>query len=691
MSIPYSNYFASALCALACAPCVAHAQNPETQTVDFELTPVVVTAQRDQDGPTITQPNLRVAKERIAQTPGGVSIVDTEEIEKGRVATQADTFRYAAGVFAQPRFGAEEARLSIRGSGIQRTFHLRGIKLMQDGVPFNLPDGSVDFQSIEPLSTRYMEVYRGANALQYGSSTLGGAINYVSRTGFDASPLSLRLEAGSFDYLRSHVATGGVLENADYYASFSTFDQDGFRDHAVQEGRRFNANAGYRINSDVETRFYFSSATSDSELPGGLKKAELKHDPRDANPFNVAGDQRRDTDVTRVANRTVWRFGESRIEATAYYASFELFHPIFQVLDQDSDTVGGELRFVSEAPLAGRRNIFVAGYAPSRGELDEDRHENIGGHRGLRKDKSTQIATMNEFYVENTHYVLPRLGVVLGVQHTRATRDFNDKFATGMPDDPILRSYEKTYTGTSPKYGLLYQLAPTVQLFTNVSKSFEPPSFSEGPVAGQPNSAQKGWTYEIGTRGETEFVNWDVALYHAKLRDELLGITPGFGANSITVNVPHTIHQGIEAAVGGALGQFTWQSAALLNRFRFDDDPTFGDNTLPGIPKLLFRGEVLYRGANGLYAGPNVEWSPRTYPVDFANTLDADKYAVWGFKIGQDINKQWSWFIDARNLFDKEYAATTGVIRDAQAPVVDLAQFLPGDGRSVFVGVQWRM
>ncbi len=685
MSTPYTNYFVSALCAFVCAPCVAHAQNAESQAVDSELTPVVVTGQRDPDGPTITQPNLRVAKERIARTPGGVGVVDTEEIEKGRVATQADTFRYAAGVFAQPRFGAEEARLSIRGSGIQRTFHLRGIKLMQDGMPFNLPDGSVDFQSIEPLSTRYMEVYRGANALQYGSSTLGGAINYVSRTGFDASPLSLRLEAGSFDYLRSHVATGRVLENADYYASFSTFDQDGFRDHAVQEGRRFNGNLGYRINENAETRFYLSWATSDSELPGNLKKAELKHDPRDANPLNVTGDQRRDTDVTRVSNRTVLRFGESRIEATAYYASFELFHPIFQVLDQDSDTVGGELRFVSEAPLAGRRNIFVAGYAPSRGELDEDRHLNVGGQRGARKDKSTQIATMNEFYAENTHYVLPDLAVVLGVQHTRATRDLNDKF---IDVGTIDGSYEKTYTGTSPKYGLLYQLAPTAQLFANVSKSFEPPSFSEGLVAGQPNRAQKGWTYELGTRGETEFINWDVALYHAKLRDELLGTTPA-GFNTLTVNVPHTVHEGAEAALGGRLGQFQWQSAALLNRFRFDDDPVFGNNTLPGIPKLLFRGEVLYRGTHGLYAGPNVEWSPREYPVDMANTLEADSYAVWGFKIGQDINRQWSWFIDVRNLFDKKYAATTGVILDATG--VDQAQFLPGDGRSVFAGVQWRM
>ncbi|MFC5699415.1 hypothetical protein ACFPU0_28260 [Pseudomonas sp. GCM10022186] len=32
-------------------------------------------------------------------------------------------------VLVQPRFGAEEARLSIRGSALQRTFHGRGLLL----------------------------------------------------------------------------------------------------------------------------------------------------------------------------------------------------------------------------------------------------------------------------------------------------------------------------------------------------------------------------------------------------------------------------------------------------------------------------------------------------------------------------------------------------------------------------------
>ena len=41
---------------------------------------------------------------------------------------------------------------------------------------------------------------RGANAFDAGAVDLGGAINYVSKTGRNALPAEIRVEAGSFGY-----------------------------------------------------------------------------------------------------------------------------------------------------------------------------------------------------------------------------------------------------------------------------------------------------------------------------------------------------------------------------------------------------------------------------------------------------------------------------------------------------------
>jgi len=145
----------------------------------------------------LSLPSLDAAYERIILTPGGVDLIDAETYKSGRASTFQDMLGWSPGVFIQPRFGSEESRLSIRGSGLQRTFHLRGIKLLQDGVPINQADGGGDFQAVEPLALRYIEVFRGANALSYGSTTLGGAINFVSPSGYDAFPFQARGPPGS--------------------------------------------------------------------------------------------------------------------------------------------------------------------------------------------------------------------------------------------------------------------------------------------------------------------------------------------------------------------------------------------------------------------------------------------------------------------------------------------------------------
>ena len=126
----------------------------------------------------------------------------------------------------------------------------------------------------------------------------------------------------------------------------------------------------------------------------------------------------------------------------------------------------------------------------------------------------------------------------------------------------------------------------------------------------------------------------------------------------------------------------------MWNDFHFDGDPTFGDNQLAGIPEHYYRAELLYEHPCGFYAGPNVEWVPQKYNVDFAETLFADSYALLGFKIGWRNERGFSVFFEAKNLTDKKYAATTNVITDARG--FDSQQFFPGDGRSYFGGVEWK-
>jgi iron complex outermembrane receptor protein len=252
-----------------------------------------------------------------------------------------------------------------------------------------------------------------------------------------------------------------------------------------------------------------------------------------------------------------------------------------------------------------------------------------------------------------------------------------------------------------PKLGLRWDRRD-VQVYANVSGSYEPPSFSETLTLNTARHAQTATTWELGTRGAHGAFRWDASLYHANLRNELLTLdhdnNPATAA--ATVNANRTIHRGVEFAAELDLLGTAWnvrqapahrlvlRAAWTYGDFRFDGDALYGSNTLAGLPPHLIRGEFSWETAAGWYAGPTFEWVPDKTFIDFRNTYAADAYAIAGFRLGRRSAQGVSWFAEIRNAFDKTYAATTGVIESANG--ADQAQFLPGDGRGLFGGLEYR-
>lgn len=665
-----------------------------------ELREIVVTAAKE--SPSLTVPSLDAKREQIAKTvPGGANVVDAEDYKRGRASTLKDALDFAPGVFVQSRFGAEESRLSIRGSGIQRTFHGRGIWLMQDGMPLNLADGGFDMQAIEPLASRYTEVYRGANALQYGAATLGGAINFISNTGHTASPFQARFEAGSFNTLRGQISTGFVAGNMDVYASITAMHTDGFRDYSEQENLRIFANIGTKLSDNLENRFYITYVDSKSQLPGALTKAQLEANPQQANAASVAGRQRRDYRLLRLANKLTYSDGDNTLAFSLFWSWKDLDHPIFQVVDQLSNDIGFDLRYDGRNHLLGLDNDLTVGLGLIYGNTQDDRYNNVSGARGaLVAQNGLQAMNLN-FYFQDQLHLTDTVSLIAGASVIYANRDLDEQTLFGLNN-----SDRQEFWGFSPKLGVLWDVTPQSQVYFNASRSFEPPSFGELSAinAGTPALValrpQTATTLEIGTRGEAGRVAWDFSYYYAWIDDEML--TLGVPGNAtLTTNAGRTIHQGVELALNADLLRNLITSAEdgydrlmlrqnfLWNDFHFARDAAYGDRRLPGIPPFYYRAELLYEHPCGIYFGPNLEWSPHNYAVDLAATTFADPYALLGLKLGYRTKKGVSLFVEVRNLTDETYAATTGVVQNAALPA-QAAAFFPGDGRAFYAGVEFK-
>jgi iron complex outermembrane receptor protein len=655
------------------------------------LPKIEVTASKN----SITAGGIAKAQEKIKSIPGAAVVVDAKEFENTRTVTIKDMLDYVAGVFAQPRF-SEEVRLSIRGSGLSRTFHLRGIKLLQDGVPINLADGSGDFQDIDPTAFKYVEVYKGANALKYGAASLGGAINFVTPTGYDAAKLAGRIDFGSFGTIREQVSSGQVIGNSDYFITGSNIHSDGYRDHSTQDNTRFASNFGHKFSDSLETRFYLSYADVNSEIPGNLTKAQLESDSRKANSTNENMNYQRDFSVYRIANKTTWQGDALVINGGVYTLQKDLYHPIFQLIDQENSDYGIFGDTTISGYLAGKRNELTIGTNLSLGQNDTKQYVNNEGNYGSLTNENNQKSKNADLYFEDQFYVKDNLAIIAGSQLTYASRNYKDEFFSDGD-----RSGEKKYYGISPKIGALYSIRPDIQLFTNLSSAYEPPTFSEltqsipGFSGLADIEAQESTTFEVGTRGNEGRFNWDASIYHAKINNELMTYSLG-GSSSGILNADSTIHQGLELSLGALLLEnivakndlLTIRTSYSYNDFKFDGDNSWGDNQIPGAPKHYIRSELRYKEKSGFYISPNIEVVPEGYAVDMANTLYTDSYMLLGLQTGYEINKNITFYVDARNLTDKTYAATTGVITRATAS--NTAQFVPGDGRAFYTGLSFK-
>jgi iron complex outermembrane receptor protein len=626
----------------------------------------------------VTGATLSDEAEREARaTPGGADVVGHEDYADKSLVSLRDALAFSPGVYLQPRFG-QEVRVSIRGSGLLRGFHMRGLTLLQDGVPINLADDNGDFQELEPIFFDHLEVYRGANALRFGSGTLGGAVNGVTPTGSDARGLYVRGDAGSFDTFRGLASYGGGSDSADYWAAASADTSDGDRQHAQRQSLRFHGNAGFRVTDTLHTRFYASYNDIDQQLPGALTMRQALTAPETG---NFAGNQARDIDSLRVQNRTTIDLASGQLDLGVFYNRKSLYHPIYQVIDQNSEDAGGFFRLNwGHGPFD-----LTLGGESRRGTVDSERYVNVDGERGALTFAADQTARTSNLYAELRYRPVEPLSLIVGGIYADGFRRQHQTFNAG-PSDVTGRA---DFSEFSPRLGLLYDASGDVQLYANYSRSAEFPGFIELAQisAFVPVEAQTAWTFELGTRGSAGVASWDLSLYRANVSNELLQYTVGPDIPASTFNAERTRHQGIEAALELRLADWlNLRQVYQYNDFRFRDDAQYGDNRLPVVPRHVYRADLRF-GGEALHVAPNLEWVPRGAWADYRNTVRAPGYVLLGLTAGATVSNGVDLFLDARNLAGrKAIGDVSAVILATPASAI----YYPVERRALFGGVRAR-
>ena len=623
----------------------------------------------------VTGERLPAGAVEVKGRPGGSDLVKAAEYKDRLAVSLRDALAYSPGVYSQPRFG-QEVRISIRGSGISRGYHMRGLTLLQDGVPINLADDSGDFQELDPASLSHIEIYRGANAFRFGGTTLGGAINGVTPTGRTLRGLRARVDGGSFDTLRGSASFGWRGSGLDGWMMLARDRSDGDRKHDERTALRVHANAGVRLSSIADTRFYLSANHVRQELPGSLPYPLVIEKPETG---NLTGDQKRDVDSIRVQNRTVVNLDDVALEFGAFANAKKLFHPIYQVIDQRSLDKG----LLGRAGWDGGWFELHAGATARFGKVDAERHLNLSGNRGAPTFRADQYARTIDVYGEGRGTV-GDFTLVAGAIYTNGMRRQEQSFPLSVIGDA-------RFNQLSPRLGLIWKPRRDFEVFANYSRSHELPGFIElAQVASfVALEAQHAWTAEIGTRGALGPARFDLSFYRADVRNELLQFSVGPDIPASTFNAGRTVHQGIEASLDLDLASWArLRQVYQFNDFRFRADRQYGDNRLPVAPRHFYRGE-LRLGPDEWHVSPSVEWMPQGAWVDYANSFRAGNYATLGLSGAATVMGDTELFVDLRNLANKKAVGDIGAVVNYQAlSPSQRSIFYPIERRALYAGVR---
>lgn len=648
-----------------------------------------------------------------ARTPGNVTVVDGESFHARPVANMADALRYVPGVWAQSGTGNDATFLTSRGSNLDATdYDNNGIKLFQDGLPVTAADGNNHNRFVDPLTASRVVVAHGANALAYGASTLGGAIDFITPRARDGEPWLLSAQGGSFGLIAARLAGGGVSGDFDGRFTLEHEERDGYRAHGRVNRSGFYADAGWQATDALDLRFFATRIHNDEQLAGALTHTQMEDDPRQANPSAISGNFQWNVDTRRLAAKGTWDPESGRkLEFGVSWEDQDLYHPIVDkvLVDFDGDgplepvEVFSLLKNTRQRTLAGmvRYNAILGDHDVLAGANLASTREDGGLYRndgGRRNGLSTVVdnhSRSTELFLLDRWAFAQGWTLVYGAQGVATSRDVrNTDVASGALDHPNAH-----YTAFNPRLGVIRALGDVGEAYASVSRLYEAPTTFEleDDLRGGDATldAMHGSVAEIGMRGgqapaAVPTWRWDVSLYYARIRDEILSVDdPTAPGTSLSANIDRTTHAGFEALLGASfpLADGAHRVEPLLsatwNAFSFDHDPVYGNNDLPAAPRYAVRGEIMYRNAGGFFAGPTFDVVGSRY-ADFGNTYRITPYQLLGWRMGVERGR-WQVFAELRNLLDRSYVGTLSV-RDVAGANDAILQ--PGEPRSVYAGLR---
>lgn len=672
----------------------------------------------------------------LRRTAAAVGVLDARVIEQFSPTALTQAVNTLPGVRLEERATASY-RLSIRGSTLRSPFGVRNVKVYYNGLPFTEAGGSTPLNLLDPALIGRLEVLKGPAGSVYGAGT-GGVARFETPAGpAGTSRVAVGATVGSYGLQRRTIVAETGSATSSVRAQYAHQSLDGYRQQSALQRDVFALDVRTTAAPKTTLAAHLLYADLSYQLPGGLTRAQLAADPRQARPTvparpgppavpaapGAVAQQAAYASRTGLLGLThEYRFSDRlALQTTGYGSGTAIRTP--SVNDYERNTglgLGARMALRYRTALAGRV-LRLQGGGEYQGSFSDGRSfQNNGGTPGALR-YNDEITTSTGFVFAQADYELPAdflLTVAASYNRLRYRIARVSDAATNPGGYEFAREFRPV---VSPRVALLKELGRNLAVYASVSTGFAPPTTdeirtSDGRLNGD-LQAERGTSCEVGTRGSflANRLGYDVSVFDLELRETIVSSSTAQGV-AVFRNTGRTHQRGLEAALSGWLwqqrrvtsvvyrdasktmpvpdksGLRAWASYAY-NDFRFGRYPSGGadlrGNRLTGTTPHTLSAGFDFSERHGFYLSPSLGHQARVVLND-ANTETAAGYWVFGARGGW---RRTLWGHFETNLYaglDNATARRYSLGNDLNA--FGGRYFQPAPGRAWYGGAQlgWR-
>ena len=601
--------------------------------------------------PDPTMPIYRIYEQRYAGEMDNVQLWNRNLQDN---ASLAPVFNSVPGVRWDERGPGGSRRISMRGSLLRSPFGVRNIKAYWGNAPLTSPDGSTAAELMDPLFINGVRLLKGPDGSQFGAGT-GGTMQLTPSRPYNISKktLGIGLTGGAYGYFRGHLIASRSYRRWGFQLGYVHQQHAGYRE---QEANRkdmavFTAYKHTPVNKVMIQAILYDG---EWELPGALDSMQVRQDPRQANPFSLAGDAHVRRRRLRGHFGHAYDKGKLKIESGLYANRTGKTNPYA------TSPFNAGYKLESAAGFGGRTAwryemgewkelVFGTEFQAEWQDLEE--YENAGGDAGalLLENKTRSVTHLQYAGLDLGH---EKNFLALRVSRNHTSYQLDEIFSA----DTLLGSGPFSFPTTwlpSLMYTRRDPHSWKSQFHVKVSAGYAPPTLWELQAnAGLPGElrAERAGNIELRYQKESRArqksrFRGEVQAYGSRLQDAILPQVQPSGRTTFE-NKGETQHLGIEGLFSlkrsnwDNLHYFTLDLTAAYQRYTFLDyainGADYAGNRIPGIPswtanldlRSFFADKFIFRTQFGLFGD---------IPVDDANTTFQRAYTVWDARFDWNI------------------------------------------------------